>query len=224
MMAEKEIATIMPESIDDTNNVFLRCAKIHPYEPDSHIRKIPYTILAHEFKRLHKLIEEYFVEEVDYCYQLPTELLVQLKYRQDKELKESTFRNYRTIIKYDIIHAFRYKKYITCSERGCPCRLLIPASGFYAEGSNDPNTQVHRSKIGDPISTSMKHQLLPLECEETDIFQLSHDLMKHQKESKCPLNTSNIPFSNGNSYDITICNQTEKYHNHIKYCDKILIA
>ena len=35
MIAEREIKTVMPEDIGgDSNNVFLRCAKLHSYDPD----------------------------------------------------------------------------------------------------------------------------------------------------------------------------------------------
>lgn len=41
----------------------------------------------------------------------------------------------------------------------------------------------------------------------------------HEKEGKAPLATNNIPFSNGNKYEVFIRNQTKKYRQYIMYCE-----
>ena len=69
----------------------------------------------------------------------------------------------------------------------------------------------------------MSYELVILNEEEFDVFQLSHDLKKHQKETKCPLNIVGIPFSNGLLYDVHMCNKTEKYRTHIRYCENIAL-
>lgn len=217
---EPERTIVTPDSILDTECVYMRCAKLHSYDPDGHIRKVPYDILVREIQRIHHLIGKYIMDEVDDCYEIPVELKILLKHRQDKPILSKTYLNYKTILKYNIIHVYRYSTFICCTERGCPCRILIPSNGFYVEQTADTsNSHAKRPRISDAKVAGITTVLLPLEEEEFEVFQLSHDIHLHQKESKSPLQVANIMYSNGNKYDVHIDNQTEKYRQHIKYCD-----
>ena len=116
------------------------------------VRKIPYAILTREVQRIHFLLGEYTMEEVDMCYQLPVDLLIKLTFRNEKELKEKTLRTYKQILKYNIFHLFRYSRFVCCVERGCPCRIMIPSRGFYTEEKDTDSIQeLGRPRLTDPI-------------------------------------------------------------------------
>lgn len=213
--------TVMPDSIDDSESVFLRCSRLHSFDPDAEIRGIPYNMLILEFKRYHALLTEYTLDEIDSCYQIPTELCIKFKFREEKELKERTIRNYILTAKYNFFHIFRFGKLIECSEHSCPCRILIPSEGFYNDESDVDRTKniSKRPHLNDIKDISPKLILLPLEPEEIQVFELSHDSQKHLKISKCPLNTEGVLFSNGQVYDVLIRNKTAKYKEYLEYCD-----
>ena len=190
---------------------------MHANDPDAQIRRIPYGIIQNESKRYHHLLSKFTIEEIDECYAVPIELLIKFLFHEDKPLKPRTLQNYRHTAKYNLLHIFRYSEFVSCTEMG----MLVPTSGYYDDISDDAisNKTVGKQKLTDPKDQNPKMVILPLELEEVEIFELSHDMKGHLKEGKNPLNLTDISFSNGACYNVYIDNQTERCRHYITYCD-----